>query len=279
VPNPAPTEREPSKIVEAFDALRSMLAEAQQLADLLSARMARMQPAAGTPGKPDAAPVLTVETAAGPDANAERCQKLERELATANRDLEAALHDQNELTKQLVEAENLAGKLMSLYVATYQLHVSLDPIEVQTAIAEIAKDLLGASSFALLIKDEVEGGCEVALAHGVGTVSRFRGTHYEGGDAMVDATLEDGVLRFEPDDGGATESLAAVPLRVEEAIVGALVILKVLEHKQAPLSEDRDILDLLAAHAASALFAARVYSKTDRKLRTLQSLVNLIRGT
>ena len=93
---------------------------------------------------------------------------------------------------------------------------------------------------------------------------------------MVDRTLEDGVLRF--GDGGTTEALAAVPLRVEDAIVGALVILRVLEHKQSPLSEDRDILDLLAAHAASALFAARVYSKTDRKLRTLQSLVNLIRG-
>src|SRR5262249_35488635 len=140
---------------------------------------------------------------------------------------------------------------------TYQLHVSLDPVEVQTAIAEIAKDLLGASGFALLIKDEVEGGCEVALGHGVDAASRFMGTHYEGGDPIVDRTLEDGVLRFR--DGERTEALAAVPLRVEEAIVGALVILRVLEHKQSPLSEDRDILDLLAAHAASALFAARVY--------------------
>ena len=38
-------------------------------------------------------------------------------------------------------------------------------------------------------------------------------------------------------------------------------------------------LDLLAAHAASALFAARVYSNTDRKLRTLESLVQLVRST
>src|SRR4029434_4151951 len=56
---------------------------------------------------------------------------------------------------------------MSLYVAPSQLRVSLDPVEVQNAIAEIAKDLLGASSFALLIKDDVEGGCEVALSQGV----------------------------------------------------------------------------------------------------------------
>jgi len=163
VPNPpASSEREPSKVVEAFDALRTMLAEANQLADLLSARMARLQASQATGPGADAAAAATSRL----DSSETRIKQLEG-------DLEAALHDQVELTKQLVEAENLAGKLMSLYVATYQLHVSLDPVEVQTAIAEIAKDLLGASGFALLIKDEVEGGCEVALAYGVDT-RKFR---------------------------------------------------------------------------------------------------------
>ncbi|HEV8238695.1 MAG TPA: GAF domain-containing protein [Thermoanaerobaculia bacterium] len=231
-----------------------MLGEAQQLADVVQQKVmgSRKTPAAAV------------------RADAARIEELERLL-------EASQRDQQELSDQLVDAENLAGKLMSLYVATYQLHVSLDPVEVQNAIAEIAKDLLGASSFALLIKDDVEGGCEVALSQGVREGSRFQGQHYFGGDATVDATLADGILRLEHGQGD-TEALAAVPLRVEDAIVGALVILRLLDHKATPLSEDRDILDLLAAHAASALFAARVYSKTDRKLRTLQSLVNLIRG-
>lgn len=233
--------------------MRALLAEAQQLAEVV-------QKVVGTRRTP----------AAMVRADVARIEELERTL-------ESALRDQQELGEQLVDAENLAGKLMSLYVATYQLHVSLDPVQVQDAIAEIAKDLLGASSFALLIKDEVEGGCEVALSQGVRDGSRFQGKHYLGGDAMVDATLADGVLRLE--QSGDTEALAAVPLRVEEDIVGAIVILRLLDHKATPLSEDRDILDLLAAHAASALFAARVYSKTDRKLRTLQSLVKLIRGT
>lgn len=240
--------------------LRSLLAEAQQLAGALESKLAAGGAASRRSGEMPA-------VAGGGDSA--RVKELERQL-------EATLDDQEELTSQLVEAENLSGKLMSLYVATYQLHVSLDPVEVQNAIAEIARDLLGASSFALLIKDDVEGGCEIALAQGIPEGSRFRGEHYRGGDPMVDATLQDGVLRMESDQ--ATEALAAVPLRVEEAIVGALVIREVLAHKSTPLSEDRDILDLLAAHAASALFAARVYSKTDRKLRTLQSLVNLIRG-
>lgn len=249
---PDPAAQALPKVVEAFSQLRALLEDANQLAQVLETHSSRLKTAAADP------------------APEERIRALEKEL-------EVTANDQAELTEKLVEAEQQAGKLTSLYVATYQLHVSLDPTEVQSAIAEITRDLLGADTFVLLIKDEVEGGCEVAFSQGViPEGSPFAGKHYHGGESIVDATLQDGVLRLE--DVPSSQALAAVPLRVEDAIVGALVILKLLDHKKTPLSEDRDILDLLAAHAASALFAARVYSKTDRKLRTLQSLVNLIRG-
>jgi hypothetical protein len=269
----APNDRtDPTpKVAEALGQLRALLGEAHQLAEVLQSRASRLATL-----HPEEAAAAGDAGAAAPSGDAQRVAQLENKLANAQA-------DQEELTSQLVEAENLAGKLMSLYVATFQLHVSLDPVEVQNAIAEIAKDLLGASSFALLIKDDQEGGCEIALAQGVSEESRFHGSHYRGGDPVVDATLADGVLRMEPENRAAgertSEALAAVPLRVEDVTVGALVIREVLAHKSTPLSADRDILDLLAAHAASALFAARVYSKTDRKLRTLQSLVNLIRST
>ena len=75
-----------------------------------------------------------------------------------------------------------------------------------------------------------------------------------------------------------SQALAAVPLRVQNDIVGALVVLKLLDHKPILRAEDRDLLDLLSAHAASALFAARLFATKDRKLRTLESLVKLARG-
>ncbi|MBZ0113180.1 MAG: GAF domain-containing protein [Thermoanaerobaculia bacterium] len=238
------------KVVEALGQLKSLLDDAGQLAQVLesSAKLVVPRP-----------------------ANASQVEALETRLR-------AAENDQEELIAQLIEAERQAGKLTSLYVATYQLHVSLDPREVQSAIAEITRDLLGAASFVLLIKEENEGECEVALSFGVDdATSRFADGTYRGGDSLVDATLTDGLLRLEPEPN--SEATAVVPLRVEDSIVGALVILRMLGHKSTPLSEDRDILELLAAHAASALFAARVYSRTDRKLKTLQGLVNLIRGT
>jgi hypothetical protein len=202
--------------------------------------------------------------------SAERVADLERRLASAESDVK-------ELASRLVDSEHQSGRLMNLYVATYQLHATLDPPEVQATIAEIAINLLGAERFVLLLRrDEEEGeGCEIALREGAGG-ELFGGDTYLGGDPVVDATLSDGVLRLGPTPG--SYALAAVPLRVQNAIVGALVVLKLLDHKPVLRAEDRDLLDLLSAHAASALFAARLFAAKDRRLRTYESLVRLARG-
>lgn len=190
--------------------------------------------------------------------------------------LEAAEQDMDELAKRLVDTENQRGRLMNLYVATYQLHATLEVDEVTTTIAEISRDLVGAEKFALLLRDDGEGKCEIAMAQGLDREDAlFNGDHYRGGDPLVDKTLEDGVLRMESAEDSS--ALAVVPLGVQGEIVGAVVVLKLFDHKGSFTPEDRDLLDLLAAHAASALLAARMYSATDRKLRTLENLVKLVR--
>jgi GAF domain-containing protein len=167
---------------------------------------------------------------------------------------------------------------MNLYVATYQLHATLDPAEVQATIAEIAINLLGAHQFVLLLRRDEGESYEIALLEGMydGVLPFYDGETYQGGDPMVDSTLRDGVLRLGPT--AESQALAAVPLRVQNDIVGALVVLKLLDHKPILRAEDRDLLDLLSAHAASAMFAARLFATKDRKLRTLESLVKLARG-
>jgi hypothetical protein len=201
----------------------------------------------------------------------ERIAELERRLSTAESDVK-------ELASRLVDSEHQGGRLMKLYVATYQLHATLDPAEVQATIAEIAINLLGADQFVLLLRRDEGEGYEIALLEGMydAVLPLYDGESYKGGDPMVDSTLKDGVLRLGPTAESA--ALAAVPLRVQNDIVGALVVLKLLDHKPILRAEDRDLLDLLSAHAASAMFAARLFATKDRKLRTLESLVKLARG-
>jgi GAF domain-containing protein len=136
-------------------------------------------------------------------------------------------------------------------------------------------NLLGAEQFALLLRDENEGALEIRLQEGAIDATWSQATKYVGGDPLIDASLADGVLRFGPAPGSPV--LVVVPLRVQDVAVGALVITKLFEHKGKFEEEDRELLDLLGAHAASALFASRVYSKAARKLRTLEGLIKLVK--
>ena len=188
--------------------------------------------------------------------------------------LAAVESERTELTSRLAEVEHQVGRLMTLYVATYQLHSTLDPVEVQSTIAEIALNLIGAEQFVLLLVDEEDQGYEVRLIHGEPDTPWVLSERYTGGDFLVDSALADGGLRFGPTE--QSPALAVVPLRVQDVTVGALIIYKLLAHKPAFVKEDHDLLDLLGAHAASAIFAARVYSKTARKLHTLESLIRLV---
>lgn len=208
-----------------------------------------------------------------------------------SRRLDAAQQDRSELALRLVETDRRCERLMTLYVATYHLHASQQPEAVQTAIAEIAVDLLGARRFALLLRQGDDFRVTLARPADVppGEVSPlFEGGVYRGGDPLIDAALADGSLRLAGEVTGglrkreaavaANRALAAVPLNIEQETSGLLVILDLFEQKRSLTLEDRDLLDLLAAHAASALLAAELFRVKERKLRSFQSLLELARG-
>jgi GAF domain-containing protein len=201
-------------------------------------------------------------------ASIDETPEREARLAEAERDRE-------DLAARLVEIEHQVGRLMTLYVATYQLHATLDPEDVQSTIAEIALNMLGAEQFALLLHNEEGSALEIRLRRGELDAAWASAASYTGGDSLIDATLLDGVLRFGPASGSS--ALVVVPLRVQEVTVGALVIFKLLPHRGRLDQEDRELLDLLGAHAASALFASRAYARAARKLRTLEGLIKLVK--
>ncbi len=249
-PEPPPAAHEP-----LVDQLRDALGRAAELVARLSTTLASA--ARGEAAEEIFAPA--------PAAN-----PLERELDEVRGDMQ-------EISVRLVDTEHQLDRLMSLYVATYQLHAFLDPRQVSSAIADIAVNLLGAERFALLLLKDDGHEFEVAFSQGTSAEGTpgFAGATYTGGDPLCDAALQDGALKLGPT--AASNTIAAVPLKIQDQIVGALVVLKLFDHKPVLRPDDRDLLDLLSAHAASALFAARLFAAKDRKLRTLESLVRLAR--
>lgn len=195
-----------------------------------------------------------------------------RELASRIRELEGSL---GEMERLLVQTEGQASQLANLYVATYQLHASLEVADVRAAIADIAVNLLGAERFTILLRHE--SGQFVAAPESSGqSGTDLPEQAYAGGDSLIDACIEHACPQFGPSPG--SELLVAVPFVRHGEVVGLLSVLAFLSHKPGLSADDHELLDLMAAHAASALVAARAFHVSQRKLSAYEGLLGFMRG-
>ena len=192
-------------------------------------------------------------------------------------ELEAGRSEVDALGEMMARLERRSTQLTSLYVATFQLYAGRDPDQVYETIAEITSDILGAERFALLMRDGDAPRCRIVLRHGFERRpgDLFGRDIYAGGQPAVDAALTRGTRWVQSTRGGL---VAVVPLQVDQTILGALVILELLDHKPQLDDADSEILDLLGAHAASALLSSMNLTSTLRKLQTMTSLFRLVIG-
>ncbi len=70
--------------------------------------------------------------------------------------------------------------------------------------------------------------------------------------------------------------LAAVPLKIKEHVIGTIAIYSLLKQKDSFSAVDYELFNLLAGQAATAIFASKLYSQSERKLSTIQSFLDLL---
>src|SRR6266478_3376158 len=73
------------------------------------------------------------------------------------------------------------------------------------------------------------------------------------------------------------EPLAVIPLKIKDTVIGVITINKLLFQKTAFTTMDYELFTLLAGHAATALFSAKLYSASARKLTTLQGFLDMLK--
>jgi len=170
-----------------------------------------------------------------------------------------------------VSAEN--ENLAYLYVASHRLHSTLEPSEVTEIIVEIMIDLVGADEFGLLLVDERTN--ELTPIRVEGSLMGYP-AHMHVGEGIWGAAVRDGHAHYEerPVPGAP---VAVIPLQIKGHSVGAIVIMRLLHGKVYFDALTRELLGLLAGHAATALMSSRLYSAVDRKLRTIESFMDLIK--
>ncbi|MEO5760931.1 MAG: GAF domain-containing protein [Vicinamibacteria bacterium] len=172
---------------------------------------------------------------------------LDEALAQNRRDIERSA---------LVEQQ--CTSLANLYVATFKLHGSLERQEVLSAISEIVVNLVGCENFGVFERTgptlKLIGEFpthpstikEISVEKSfVADVCAEGGPWIAGRDAVTGSPVPEDVT-------------AVIPLRLRSELTGAIVLFALLPQKGGSFGDvDIELMDLLTAHAATALYASR----------------------
>jgi hypothetical protein len=209
----------------------------------------------------------------------EENSRLRQEIAH-QKSIAAEIEAENrEFANRYVEIERQNSNLINMYVASYQLHSTLDFSSVVTIVGDIVINMLGAEVFGIYLVDEKTGQLVLAAHEELPEECR--------GNLPVDEHMREilnGPVQTDPNanptgsplDGGP---IAVIPLQLENGPIGLIYIYKLLIQKQSLKTVDFDLIELLGKHAATAIYSARLHARSERKRATLEGVVEIIRST
>ena len=190
-----------------------------------------------------------------------------RQVEAMNRSVAARYED--------IETQN--NHLANLYVASYQLHATLNFSEVLDTVREILINLIGAEGFAIFWVDDRTGQLKRELSQGMGASvpEKIR----PGKGPLLDAVEGQSYYADPlPDPKGVDPALplACIPLKIGTRVIGVVAIYHLLRQKERFEPLDFELFTLLAGHAATALFSSKLYQRSEKKLSELQGFLDLL---
>lgn len=208
----------------------------------------------------------------------EKLKDLEEEKAKLLKSYMAVEEENKDFANRYIEIETENNNLANLYVASYQLHSTLNFNEVLRIILEIVINLIGAEEFAILLLDEKTKKLSAVASEGIETNQvppidlghgPIGGSVKSGENFFKDNIAERG--NFDP-----TDPIVAIPMKIKERAIGAIVIYKLLQQKESFTQLDYELFTLLAGHTATAIFSSKLYTESERKLSTVQGFIDLL---
>ena len=168
-----------------------------------------------------------------------------------------------DFSSRYVDVEQQNTNLANLYVATYQLHGTLDRDRVLAAIKEVIINLIGSEELGIW---EITGETLTLLdSFGIDT-QQWERVALDGEGGLIGLVAETGqrYVAGEADiiGGGSQEALsAAIPLKLDDTVIGVIGIFRLLPQKDGFEPIDLELFELLGSHAATALYCTRATSR------------------
>lgn len=175
--------------------------------------------------------------------------------------LAAIEEESRNYTARYVEVEQQNTNLANLYVASYQLHGTLQRDRVLTAIKEIVINLIGSEELGIWEIDRELGALVLIDSFGI-EPGPWAAVPLASASilSLVAATGELFVKDKSPvQPAGREEGLTAgIPLKLDDEVVAVIGFFSLLQQKSGLEPVDYELFDLLGSHGASALWCTRL---------------------
>ncbi len=197
-----------------------------------------------------------------------KIDELEREKSRLLSTVEQNEEITGRITNRFAEVESELESFAYLYVAAFQLHLTLQVKEVLGHVAELLGQLVGAQSAAVYFHDEKGDRLEPVIAVGreLSAVPAIA-LRKDAPAGAVERAFLTGVPLVE-ERANPPPPAACVPLMLGERAIGIIVVYELLEQKPRLLTVDRELFKLLGAHAAGAVVGAFHYGGAAQRIPT-----------
>jgi len=185
-------------------------------------------------------------------------ERLRQGLANCQREHDCARNGFSALEQQ-------AAELGNLYVVMERLHGTLEYGEVLAAVQDVVINVIGSEELAIF--EPSEDGRELFPVQSFGVEARRLEPLQVGvgpiGRAAADCKAW--VIGDGPPPPEFPDLTACVPLQAGGRVVGVLAIWRMLRHKPVFGAADRNVLELLVRHAATALYLTSLRDRPRRE--------------
>ena len=217
---------------------------------------------------------------------------LEREkqkLLTQVHEVEAV---STRFSTRYAEMEEELSTLANLYVASYQLHSTLRPKLVLQHLRELLAQLVGARAHAFYVANEARTELVPVTSDGVaherlpriplgasnpdlknaGLTAIIERVFLTGVEHINEARLAKPQGLAKPEDDAP---VACLPMRIDDSVVGVIVIYSLLEQKEHFVAVDYELFKMLGAHAATALMGTLLFANAEGRLPGFEAIEHL----
>ncbi|GBE36721.1 GAF domain protein [bacterium BMS3Bbin07] len=231
--------------------------------------------------------IAELEEAHAQDSNAAKIRNyedhirmLEDETESLKKRFRKAEAENRDFAQKYVLVAEENNNLANMYVASYQLHSTLDYEEVLKIVLEIIINLIGARKFSVMLIDKKLEELEPIASEDIDMDNTTKIPIDKG---VIGEVVREGESYFS-DESIHTESedpakpIVCIPLKIKEHVIGVIAIYSFLDQKTGFSDVDYELFNLLAGHAATAIFSSRLYNRSEKEFTTIRNFLALLKG-